>query len=490
MEPRKPLIGLRQQLFQQVVEAAPNAMVMADRDGRIVFGNAQMEKLFGYSREELLGISVDRLVPERFRAAHADFRHAFYADLKTRPMGMGRDLFALRKDGSEFPVEIGLNPVTTDEGVFVLAAIADITERRRLEERFRQVVEAAPNAMVMVDREGRIVLVNSQTEKLFAYAREELFAKSIETLVPERLRGGHHSYREAYFDELQPRPMGSGRDLYGRRKDGSEFPVEIGLNPVRTSEEVFVLAAIADITQRKRAEHELLRSTEELKESRAELQRLSANIQHVREEEKARVARELHDDLGQQLAALKIEVGKIENRAEGARTAMSGADLGNVEDLIDRLVVSVRRIAADLRPAILDDLGLLPAIEWFTDEFTSRHRVRVIRHIAADDIEFNRKSATAIFRIVQESMMNVARHAGATEVTLEIECKGANCVVTITDNGHGCPSDERPSPNSFGLLGMRERAAGLNGELSIRTAPGRGFALSVSLPLAAIVGPE
>ncbi|WP_440130233.1 response regulator [Trinickia symbiotica] len=227
-----------------------------------------------------------------------------------------------------------------------------------------------------------------------------------------------------------------------------------------------------------------------LKESRGELQRLSANIQHVREEEKARVARELHDDLGQQLAALKIEVGKIENRAEGARTAMSGADLGNIHDLLDRLIVSVRRIAADLRPAILDELGLLPAIEWFTDEFSARHRVRVIRRIAADDIEFNRRSATAIFRIVQESMMNVVRHAGATEVTLEIECKGGNCVVTISDNGHGCPGDERPSSNSFGLLGMRERAAGLNGELSIRTSPGHGFRLSVSLPLAAIVGPE
>lgn len=180
----------------------------------------------------------------------------------------------------------------------------------------------------------------------------------------------------------------------------------------------------------------------------------------------------------------------MENRSGGQRKAVARADLGSIQELIDRLVVSVRRIAADLRPAILDDLGLIPAIEWFTDEFSARYRVRVVRHIAADDIEFNRQSATAIFRIVQEAMTNVARHAGATEVVLRIECKGPGCVVSITDNGRGCESAERPSPTSFGLLGMRERAAGLHGELLIRTAPGEGFALSVSFPLAAIEASE
>ncbi|MGF6697275.1 two-component system sensor histidine kinase UhpB [Paraburkholderia sp. MM5496-R1] len=238
---------------------------------------------------------------------------------------------------------------------------------------------------------------------------------------------------------------------------------------------------IMDVTDRKR-------SDEALRESREELQHLSANIQHVREEEKTRIARELHDDLGQQLAALKIEVARIENRAEAAMTALADADLGTIYALIDQLVGSVRRIAADLRPAMLDDLGLIPAIEWFSDQFSARHGVRVIRHIGADDIDFNGESASAVFRVVQEAMTNVARHSGATEVTLKIVRDGPNCIVSIIDNGRGCLSDRRPARNSFGLLGMRERAVALGGELRIRTAPEQGFALSLSLPLAMVEG--
>ncbi|SDR23307.1 two-component system, NarL family, sensor histidine kinase UhpB [Paraburkholderia tuberum] len=211
-------------------------------------------------------------------------------------------------------------------------------------------------------------------------------------------------------------------------------------------------------------------------------------MQHVREEEKTRIARELHDDLGQQLAALKIEVARIENRAEAAMTALADADLGTIYALIDQLVGSVRRIAADLRPAMLDDLGLIPAIEWFSDQFSARHGVRVIRHIGADDIDFNGESASAVFRVVQEAMTNVARHSGATEVTLKIVRDGPNCIVSIIDNGRGCLSDRRPARNSFGLLGMRERAVALGGELRIRTAPEQGFALSLSLPLAMVEG--
>ncbi|MEX3840052.1 PAS domain S-box protein [Paraburkholderia sp. BR10882] len=299
----------QEERFRQVVEAAPNAMVMLDRDGRIVLVNAQTEKLFGYPRDELVGQNIEVLVPERFRSRHPDYRDAFYSDLKTRPMGAGRDLFARRRDGSEFPVEIGLNPVSTDEGMFVLAAVVDITERRRLEERFRQVVEAAPNAMVMVDQDGRIVLVNAQTEKLFGYPRNELIGQSIEALVPERFRGRHPEYRVSFFNNLTSRPMGAGRDLYGLRKDGSEFPVEIGLNPLSTDEGKFVLAAVVDITSRKHAQEELLRKTDELARSNKDLEQFAYLASHDLQEPLRAVAGPL------QMLQMRYK-GQLDGRAD------------------------------------------------------------------------------------------------------------------------------------------------------------------------------
>ena len=169
-------------------------------------------------------------------------------------MGAGRDLYGLKKDGSEFPIEIGLNPIETEEGTMVLSAIVDISSRKRLEERFRQVVESAPNAMVMISSSGKIEMVNAQAERVFGYDRKEMLGQSIEMLVPERFRQNHPDLRGSFFGKPLSRPMGAGRDLYGLKKDGSEFPIEIGLNPIETDEGTMVLSAIVDISSRKRLE--------------------------------------------------------------------------------------------------------------------------------------------------------------------------------------------------------------------------------------------
>jgi PAS domain S-box-containing protein len=263
--------------YRQVVEAAPNAMVMVDRTGRIDMVNAETERVFGYQRAELLGQPVEMLVPMRFRANHPGLRTTFFADPKSRPMGAGRDLYGLRKDGSEFPVEIGLSPIEIEHGIMVLAAIVDISERKRLEERFHQVVEAAPNAMVMINRGGQIEMVNTEAERVFGYGREELLGQSVEVLVPRRFRAAHPGLRTAYFADAKSRPMGAGRDLYGLRKDGSEFAVEIGLNPIQIDDGTMVLAAIIDISERKLSEQDRERQTLELQRSNAEL----AQFAHV-----------------------------------------------------------------------------------------------------------------------------------------------------------------------------------------------------------------
>lgn len=241
-------------LFRHIVESAPNAIVLVGRQGRIRLVNAQTELLFGYPREALVGQSIEQLVPERFRAAHPWHRTAFFENPSVRSMGAGRDLYGLHNDGSEFPVEIGLKPIQNTGEALVLASIIDISERKRAEERFRRVVESAPNAIILVGRDGTITLVNTQTEKLFGYTREELVGQTIDQLVPERFRSVHPGHRATFFTSPSARMMGSGRDLFGLRKDGREFPVEIGLNPIQSDEGEQVLVSIIDITKRKQAE--------------------------------------------------------------------------------------------------------------------------------------------------------------------------------------------------------------------------------------------
>jgi PAS domain S-box-containing protein len=240
--------------FRETIEAAPLSMLIVDTSGTILVANSFAQQLLGYTRDELIGAPIEKLVPLRVRSAHPRHRDAFFGAPSHRAMGAGRDLFALHKDGREIPVEIGLSPVTRDGQTVVLASVIDIGERKRAEQRFRLTIEAAPVGMVMVDREGRIVLANALIERLFDYRREELLGKTVDLLVPERFRARHPGHRTAFVANPTPRAMGIGRDLFGLRKDGREFPIEIGLSPLTTDEGTFVLASVIDVTERKRAD--------------------------------------------------------------------------------------------------------------------------------------------------------------------------------------------------------------------------------------------
>jgi protein-histidine pros-kinase len=243
--------------YRDLLESTPDAIVMVNITGRIVLVNSQAEEVFGWNRAELIGQNVEMLLPQRLRAAHVGYRANFFNQPRKRAMGAGVELYGLRKSGEEFSVEISLSPLQTEEGTMVMSAIRDITARKKAEQKFKDLLESAPDAMVIVDREGKIVLINSQTEKIFGWQRSDLLGQAVEVLVPRQFHSVHPAHRNGFFVQPRVRSMGAGLELNGLRKDGTEFPVEISLSPLQTEDGMLVSSTIRDISDRKRIEQTL-----------------------------------------------------------------------------------------------------------------------------------------------------------------------------------------------------------------------------------------
>ena len=319
------------ELAPQILDAAPDGVLLVDVGGNVRLANAKVTALFGWKQDELVGQPIEVLIPERYRERHILHRGRFHDEPYAREMGAGLELWGLRKDGTEFPVEISLSPLRTGREILVLAAVRDVSRVRRVNEQFRSLIEAAPDGMVIVDQGGTMRIVNAAAEKLFGYTRTELIGQKVEILVPTKFQALHVNHREAYANAPQPRPMGAGLKLQGRRKDGTEFPVEISLSPLDTEEGLLVTAAIRDITERRNSERELARHIEALDRSNRELERFAYVASH---------------DLQEPMRVISNYVGLIATRFQAADDESARRWMDYVTDAAQRMQALIRDLLA------------------------------------------------------------------------------------------------------------------------------------------------
>jgi PAS domain S-box-containing protein len=479
-----------------IVDSAMDAIVTIDAQQKIVLFNRAAELVFRCGREQALGAPLERFIPQRFRAAHAGHIDRFSrTGVTSRRMGDVTTLWGLRADGEEFPIEASISQNAGPGGERLFTVILrDVTLRRAAEietERARgalsdaqarlvAIVDSAMDAVITVDESQKIVLFNRTAEQLFGVRREEVLGGPLERFIPQRFRAQHRGHIERFASTgVTSRRMGDVTTLWALRGDGEEFPIEASISQASEQGRRYFTVILRDISLRKQAEEALLAQSRELRE-------LSARVLEAREEEKARIARELHDELGQLLTALKMDLSSVLQHLPSL-PAEAGDKLLGMASLLDQTVTSTRRISADLRPLMLDDLGLADAAQWLVDDFSQRSKIACELSIAAPDAlrGLEGRLATAVYRAVQESLTNIARHSGAKRAWIVLALEDGALHVEIEDNGRGIAPADLAKARSLGLKGMRERIAHFGGSLHIERAPRGGTRLRLQVPVRA-----
>jgi PAS domain S-box-containing protein len=464
--------------YRGLLEAAPDAMVVVNQGGEIVLLNLQAEKQFGYRRDELLGQKVTNIIPVGFaeRLIADDLRSA--EDALAQQIGTGIELNGRRKDGSEFPIEIMLSPLKSTEGTLVTAAIRDITALKFAEEKFRLAVESCQSGMVMIDRAGKIVMVNTETEHLFGYRREELIGHPVDILVPARLRSRHAEHRKRFAGEPGTQRMGAIRDQYGVRKDGTEFPVEVGLNPIHTREGLLVLSVIVDVSERKR-------------------------IERLKDEFVSTVSHELRTPLTSISASLGLLTGSADAKlSEATKRLITIAHTNSqrlvrlINDILDIEKIESGTVAFNLQRVELRQL-IEQAIESsraFADTYlvTLRYEESTAQEVRADPDRLMQVVANLLSNAIKFSPRNA-------EVVVAVENHADGVRITVRDHGSGIPEDFRSrifgkfaqadasnarqkGGTGLGLSIVKQIVLRLGGEVGFSDAPGGGTIFYVELP--------
>ena len=462
--------------YRSLIEKSSDAIVLFDANGRVLYQSPRTERISGYSLHEMQNINIRDLIHSVDLEEGERFVNQLFLNPGTGMMRSGR---FRHKNGHYVWLEGTFTNLLKDESVnAIVCNCQDISERIESEQQIllankqsESIINSLPGIFYLYDRSGKFVRWNKNFEIVSGYTSEEIatkspidfFEESEKPLLKERINAvfmkGHADVQANFFTKDR-RKIPYYFNGCSANFNGSDFLIGMGI----------------DITDRVRAEAAMRERTEEI-------QKLTGYLENVREEERARIAREIHDELGQQLTGLKMDAswinkkvgGKVEQNIVERKTTMIA--------LIDETVKTVRRISSELRPGILDDLGLIPALEWQCQEFEKRTGIVSKCYATLNDYNFDRNLATNIFRIYQEALTNIARHAQATVVETFLTEKDGFIHLTIKDNVLGFDPEEVKSKKSLGLVGMRERAMLFQGELVINSERGKGTEILLKAPM-------
>lgn len=477
------------EVVNELLHAAADAAVVTDGDGRIVFVNRGAETLFGYPAEELVGQPVETLMPRDLRAQHEEYRQRYTSSPRARPLLSGLDLYGLRKDGSRFRAEIALTPVETDAGLLVASTLREVNAGDESEAYFRTMLETAPDAMIIVDERGRIAIVNRQAEDMFGYGRAELLGHEVEMLLPENIRQQHQGHRSRYGEKPELRPMGPGLDLFGRRKDGSKFPVEISLSPVKTSSGMFVSSVIRDVTQRRRMEQEIIAARQAAERAQKANTAFLAAASH---------------DLRQPVQALSLLNGALRRtvKDERAREMIDHQEhsLTAMTNLLNSLL-DISRLDAGVVTPDIEEFPMQRVIDRLSAEFGRQASHKGLEFSSEPCAVMVRSDPNLLSEIIQNLVSNAIRYTEKGSVKMVCDCAGEMCRLEVVDTGIGIEEDQleaifkefhqTKTPGSstegfgLGLAIVRRLADLLEHDIGVESQPGKGSTFRVLVPIVA-----